>query len=311
MRIAIASGKGGTGKTTVATNLAAILADYGQRVSYVDCDVEAPDGHLFLHPEIVSEKPVLRLIPAIDAERCRHCGACARFCRFNAISSFPKTTLVHRELCHSCGGCILVCPAGAIREEQISVGVVQSGRSGGIAFTSGTFNVGLANSTPVIRAAKEAAGNEGVVLLDSPPGTSCAMIETVKGCDYVIMVTEPTPFGLHDLHIAMEAIQRMDLPFGVVINRSDEGAQDVRNACAKAGAPILAEIPNDRRIARAYSEGILACRALPELRRVFADILTRLAGILAVTDLRHTTLCVELQQSLESAHSGSKKALVP
>ena len=278
--LAVASGKGGTGKTTVATNLGAVLADCAEKVTYVDCDVEAPNGHLFLRPEIKSETVVTRRIPVIDNARCTHCGKCARFCQFGALTSLPNVTLVHPELCHSCGGCAIVCPSGAIREERVSVGTIRSGHAGGISFVSGTFTVGLANSTPVIRAAKEAAKSDadGWVLLDAPPGTSCAMMETVKGCDYVILVTEPTPFGLHDLRIAMEVCAKMKLPFGVVINRSGEGKDMIQAACVEASAPILAELPQNLDIARAYSLGILAVRALPELKRAFAQILLQIAA---------------------------------
>jgi MinD superfamily P-loop ATPase len=279
MRIAIASGKGGTGKTTVATNLALILAESGRSATYVDCDVEAPNGHLFLKPVITGTAKVPRRVPVVDNTRCTHCGECAGFCRFNALTCLPNVTLVHQDLCHSCGGCSLVCPVEAIREEVVSAGIVETGHAGALRFVSGTFTVGLANSTPVIRAAKAAGGREGWVLFDAPPGTSCAMMETVKGVDYVILVTEPTPFGMHDLSIALEVAAGMKLPHGVIVNRSDEGTEEVRQLCAKAGVGILAELPYDLAVARAYSEGIPAVLSLPEWKQAFTGILTQLDAI--------------------------------
>ena len=308
MRIAIASGKGGTGKTTIATNLAVILADCGQNVTYADCDVEAPNGHLFLHPEISRETSVKRLIPTIDDNRCIHCGECGRFCHFGAITCLPNTTLVHPELCHNCGGCSLICPQKAIQEKGTSGGVVQQGIADGIIFVSGVFKVGLANSTPVIRATKNAAGNKGWVLLDAPPGTSCAMIETLKSCDFVILVTEPTPFGLHDLRLAMEVTGKMNLPFGVVINRNGEGAEIIRKTCVERNIPILAEIPENDAVERAYSEGKIAVRAIPELRQTFSQIPVQIAEKLADTNSSYKETRDELFRAMELNGQRKKKA---
>lgn len=277
MKIAIASGKGGTGKTTVATNLAALLSEQGSRVTYVDCDVEAPNGHLFLHPETEQETQVNRPVPIVDPGKCTHCGTCGRFCQFNALTCLPNTTLVHPELCHSCGGCSLVCPAHAIHEEAVSIGEIRTGTAGPLRFVSGTFTVGMANSTPVIKAAKEAGGNDGLVILDAPPGTSCAMMEAIRGCDGVILVTEPTPFGMHDLAIAIEVTRGTGIPFGVVINRSDEGSEAVRGLCEKEAVPILAELPDMRTVAEAYSNGKLAFRSVPEMKAPFESLSAKLA----------------------------------
>jgi MinD superfamily P-loop ATPase len=276
MKLAVASGKGGTGKTTVATSLAVTLARRVQAVAYVDCDVEAPNGHLFLKPDVTSEMPVYRLVPRVDQDRCLNCAACASLCCFNAIVSLPDRTLVHDELCHSCGGCALVCPAGAITEVQHPVGVVKTGAAKKIQFVSGILHVGVANGTPVIGAAKQAAPRADWTILDAPPGTACPMIETVRDCDYVLLVTEPTPFGLGDLRLALDVARELKLHCGVVINRAQPGADETRELCAQTRTPILAEIPDDMAIARAYSQGQLVIEAVPALQPTFDQLVERL-----------------------------------
>lgn len=276
MQLAVASGKGGTGKTTVATSLAARLARRGPAVAYVDCDVEAPNGHLFLQPAVTREEPVGRLVPRVDEERCGHCGACARICRFHAIVSLPERTLVYEELCHSCGGCTLVCPTGAITQVSHPMGTIQTGLAGPVHFVSGTLDVGEANSPPLIRAAKRAAPAADWVILDAPPGTACPMIETVRDCDYVLLVTEPTPFGLHDLRLAIEVARTLHLPCGVVVNRAQPGIDDATELCARLHAPIVGEIPDAIAIAQAYSQGRLVIDAVPNLEPVFDRLIDRL-----------------------------------
>jgi MinD superfamily P-loop ATPase len=276
MRLAVASGKGGTGKTTVATNLAVTLARHGQTVAYVDCDVEAPNGHLFLNPTPARESLVGTLVPRVDQERCLLCGLCAQICRFNAIVCLPDQVLVYDELCHSCGGCVQVCPAGAITEVSHPMGVVKSGAAGAVQFVSGTLNVGEATSPPVIRAAKQAASPAQWTILDAPPGTACPMIETVRDCDYVLLVTEPTPFGLHDLRLAVEVARTLKLACGVVVNRADPVATETREWCEHARVAILAEIPDSVAIAKAYSQGQLIVEAVPGLQQIFDQLIARL-----------------------------------
>lgn len=277
MRIAVASGKGGTGKTTVATNLAAVAADGGSEVTYIDCDVEEPNGHLFLKPEILSNRPAARLIPEVDLERCTHCGLCGEICQFSAIVPVGHTVLVYPELCHACGGCLLVCGAGAIQEQRREIGRLEVGHSGAIRFVHGMLNIGEAMSPPLIRQVKEAAPSADLMLIDAPPGTSCPVIESIRGADYVLLVTEPTPFGLHDLKLALEMVQTLGMPFGVVINRAGMGNDETDRYCRANRVEIIAEIPDDRRIAEAYSRGELICRVLPEYREQFARILRQVS----------------------------------
>jgi len=263
MRIAIASGKGGTGKTTVAVNLACVLADNGQTVQYLDCDVEEPNGHIFLKPEIATSEPVGIPVPVVDEEKCTGCRKCAEVCQYHAIAVLKKP-LVFAELCHGCGGCALVCPERAIREQDRTIGVVETGRAGHVAFVQGRLNVGEPMAPPLIRAVKKEAIAEGVAIMDAPPGTSCPVVATVRDADYVLLVTEPTPFGLNDLRLAVEMIRQLGVPHGVVINRADSGDRRVRDFCAAMNIPILLEIPDDRRVAEAYSRGHMAVRVLPE-----------------------------------------------
>lgn len=269
MIITVASGKGGTGKTTVATNLAAVMKS---RVAYVDCDVEEPNGHIFLKPVITAAKPVGIPTPAVDKAKCTGCGRCADACRYNALACVNGNVLVFKELCHGCGGCTLACPERAISEFGHEIGTVETGASGDIAFIHGRLRVGAILSPPLIRATKAAAPKGHTVIIDAPPGTSCPVIAALRGSDFVLLVTEPTPFGLHDLKLAVETVRLMGIPFAVVINRADIGDNRVAAYCREEAIPILLEIPDDRRIAEAYSRGILAVEALPELRDAFGKL---------------------------------------
>lgn len=273
MRIAVASGKGGTGKTTVATNLAAVASRTVRRAAYLDCDVEEPNGHLFLKPEWAERTAVGEPIPQVDREKCTLCGLCGEICRYSAIVKIGRNVLVYPELCHACGGCSLVCPSGAITETSHEIGVVRRGRAGAIEFVDGILHVGRVRSVPVIKAVKATPLDADLVILDAPPGTSCPVIEAVRGSDFVLLVTEPTPFGLHDLKLAVETMRALRLPCGVVVNRAGHADAEVRAYCRARRVPILAEVPDDRRLAEAYSRGEMAADALPEYETIFRALL--------------------------------------
>ena len=273
MRIAIASGKGGTGKTTVATNLACVAAGSGRTVAYLDCDVEEPNGHIFLKPRIDHSTPVGTSIPEVDPSTCTHCGLCGEICQYSAIVCIAEQVLSYPELCHACGGCELVCPVGAITETQRPIGTLETGGAGAIRFVHGRLNIGEAMSPPLIRAVKAAAPEVDLAIVDAPPGTACPVIESVKDADLIVLVTEPTPFGLHDLKLAVAMVAALKQPLAVVINRADVGDRQTRDYCDANGIAVLAEIPDDRAVAEAYSRGELVCRALPQYAPLFRDLL--------------------------------------
>ncbi len=273
MKVAIASGKGGTGKTTVAVNLAQVVP---RPVQLLDCDVEEPNCSLFLAPEIEESEKIGIPIPCVDETKCNACGDCGNFCEFNAIISLGAAPLVFPELCHGCGGCAKVCPTGAISEVDRPIGVVEKGRAGGIGFIQGRLNVGEAMAPPLIAAVKDRADTDGITIIDSPPGTSCPVIETVRDCDIVVLVTEPTPFGLADLVLAVGAVREMGLPFGVVVNRAGVGDNRVSDYCRSEDIPVFLEIPNDRRVAEAYSRGKTIVEVVPELTPAFEALWGRI-----------------------------------
>jgi len=286
MIIAVASGKGGTGKTTVAVNLAlALAADTRENTDsadllFLDCDVEEPNAHLFLKPTIEYREEVGILIPEVDYDKCTFCGRCAEVCSYHALAVVKQNVLVFPELCHGCGSCTLNCPEEAIHEVLNVTGVIEEGEAGGIRFAHGILNIGEAMAVPVIRELKRCIGkdSERIVLLDASPGTSCPVVETMRGADFVLMVTEPTPFGLHDLRLAVEVARHaLGLSVGVVINRDGVGDQGVEDYCAAENIPILMRIPLDRRIAEAYSEGMPLVEALPEYRAKFMQLYLQIA----------------------------------
>lgn len=266
MILAVASGKGGTGKTSISVNLAKVL---GFPVLLLDCDVEEPNAHLFLQGSLINEEEVNIAVPEIDPIACNACDECVDFCQFNALASFCSIPLVFSELCHGCGGCIQVCPRGAIREKDFRIGVVKTFVDENITLKSGSLDVGVSLASALISAVKARLENGITAILDAPPGTACPAVATLRGVDFVLLVTEPTPFGLHDLKLAVDTVRELRLPFGVVINRVGIGDDRVQRYCAEENIPVLLEIPDDRRIAEAYSRGELIVEALPEYRSHF------------------------------------------
>jgi len=281
LRIAIASGKGGTGKTTIATNLAATLARIDCQVTYMDGDVEAPNGHLFLKPEIHAAASVCLPVPVVDEERCTACGKCTELCQYGALILLGRQILVFPDLCHGCGGCQRVCPEDAIQENPRRIGVIETGQAGPIHFIQGRLDIGSPLSPPVIRAARQQLSGDGVQLIDAPPGTACAAVQAVEGADYVLLVTEPTPFGRHDLQLSVDMLGVLERPFGVVVNRADEGSGSIREYCAIEEIDILLELPDDRRVAEACSRGELIADVLPEYSPCFIALFTQIESRLA------------------------------
>jgi MinD superfamily P-loop ATPase len=252
MIISVASGKGGTGKTSVAVNMALSVGN----VMLLDCDVEEPNAYLLLHSEITRKEAVYAKIPKVDRLICDVCGECARFCQYNAIFVAANNLLVFPELCHSCGGCALVCPKKAITWEKYKIGTLNFGVADGLSLVFGELEVSKPLAVPVIKAVKKQIQDGKNVILDSPPGTSCPFVETVSGSDFCLLVTEPTPFGLHDLKIAVEVLRKVAIPFGVVVNRAGIGDGKLYDYCKEENIRILLEIPYERRIAELYSKGV-------------------------------------------------------
>ncbi len=269
MKIAIASGKGGTGKTTIAINLAVSLSRAGQAVQYLDCDVEEPNGHIFLKPHLDRVEEVTVGVPQVDESRCTGCGRCGQICQYSAIICIQKHVLTFEQLCHACGGCMAICPESAITEKQRRIGVAEYGAVDGVAFGHGRLDIGAIQTPALIRHVKRQAKEDAIVLLDAPPGTSCPVIEALRDTDFVLLVTEPTPFGLNDLELAIDMVRTLRLPFAVVINRCDMGDDRVVQYCRREEIDIAMEIPNDRRIAEAYSRGRMLVDIRPEYAAKF------------------------------------------
>jgi MinD superfamily P-loop ATPase len=278
IKLAIASGKGGTGKTTVAVNLALALED--KNVQYLDCDVEEPNAHLFLKPVIENSREIGIPVPKINFGRCNFCGRCAEVCAFNALAVFQDKVMVFEELCHGCGSCAYLCPEKAITEVERPIGLLEEGTAGGIKFAHGRLNPGEVMSPPLIEAVKKVSRPGYINIIDAPPGTSCPVVSAVGGCNYCLLVTEPTPFGLNDLDLAYQMVTRLGIPSGVLINRSDLGDDGVEKYCREKGLAILQRIPWDRELASLYARGEPVVKHLDKWRVRFRELFDKISTAL-------------------------------
>lgn len=269
MIISVASGKGGTGKTTVSTNLALSM---GSNVQLLDCDVEEPNAHLFIKPTFTKTETVTMPVPEVDEKKCSLCGKCGEICQFKAIIMIVDSVMTFPELCHSCGGCWEVCPEDAITQKPRELGVIQEGHRNGLEFVHGILRVGEAMSPPLISRVRSYTQPDKLTIIDAPPGTSCPVIASMKDTDFILLVTEPTPFGLYDLKLAVGAVRILDIPCGLVINRSDMGDNKVKAYAEKEGLKLLMEIPFDRKIAEAYSRGEVMVETMPQWKEKFAQL---------------------------------------
>jgi MinD superfamily P-loop ATPase len=270
--VAVASGKGGTGKTTIAANLAWVVCESGRKVQYLDCDVEEPNGHIFLRPEITVSQQVTIDVPQVNSEKCTACGKCGQICQYGAIVCIKESVLTFEQLCHSCGGCFRICPDEAITPKPLEIGTVECGKAGGIDFVSGKLKIGHVRTPTLIKEVKKYIRRECLAIIDVPPGTSCPVVEAIKDTDFVLLVTEPTPFGLNDLILAVTLVRQVNLPFAVVINRHGIGNEDVEKYCEAESIDVLVKLPDDRRIAEVYSSGKMIVDELPEYRNCFLDL---------------------------------------
>lgn len=278
MQISVASGKGGTGKTLVATSLAFSLKDI-YNVQLIDCDVEEPNDYIFIKPDITIEEPVYMTNPSVDENLCTYCGKCADICAFNAIAVIKNHILTFNNLCHGCGACSYLCPEKAITEINRETGVIEMGTSGNMEFIQGILTVGEAMATPVIDQVKNKADKDKVVIVDTPPGTSCPVVHSVKGSDFCLLVTEPTPFGLNDLILAVETVETLGIQCGIIINRSGENDSQIEDYCREKDIPVLMKIPLDTEIARLYSKGIILAEGIPRWKEIFIALFKNIKEI--------------------------------
>jgi MinD superfamily P-loop ATPase len=283
--LTVTAGKGGTGKTTVATSLALSLQDW-YPVQFLDCDVEEPDAHILLKPEFTEREPVYVKRPKVDEGKCDYCGECARRCEFNAIAVIGKRIIIYDELCSGCGLCHWVCPKNAITEYDVEMGIIERGTAQEFDYLQGALTVGEPLALPIIQRLKERIDPEKVAILDSPPGTGCPVIEAMHESDFILLVTEPTPFGLHDLKLTVDVAKTLDLRMGVVINRDGVGDRGVEDYCREENLPILLRIPMDRRIAELYSNGVPFVSEMPEWKERFQEMFTKISELAAKEEVR-------------------------
>jgi MinD superfamily P-loop ATPase len=271
--IAVASGKGGTGKTTIAVNLTCYLARSHGKAQYIDCDVEEPNGHIFLKPKLTASHHAAVNVPQVIPQRCSGCGKCGEICQYSAIVHLKDSNvLTFEHLCHSCGGCLRVCPADAIKPKPLNIGDIEFGKAGDIDFVHGRLRIGYVRTVSLIKQVKKYIKQDRFTILDVPPGTSCPVVEAVKGADCVLLVTEPTPFGLNDLKLAVGLVREMNLPFAVAVNRYGIGDKQVEEYCKAERIDICLKLPDDRRIAEAYSSGKIIIDVLPEYEDRFSKL---------------------------------------
>lgn len=281
IKIAVASGKGGTGKTLISTNIFYILQKHARQTTLVDCDAEEPNALVFFSAEKVSQVDVIQKVPVIDEDKCTYCGLCHDYCNYNAIFILPPAKLIKviDDLCHGCGACSVACAYDAISEKDVSLGKVSRFHtSEGADIIEARMNVGVFSPVSVIKAAIREAGNEGIILMDSPPGTSCPFIQTVSKADYVILVTEPTPFGLSDLKQSVDTLKTMNKPFGVIINRAGLGDRNIYEYLITENIPLLMEIPFEKTIAELYSKGEIAAILKKDWETLFISMLNTITG---------------------------------
>ncbi len=282
LKIAVASGKGGTGKTTVATSLALSLAkNLTETVMFLDCDVEAPNAHLFLKPEFSDQKQVEVLIPRVNETLCTHCGKCTEVCQFQAIAVLGQRTLVFPQLCHGCGSCTMICPTNAIQENPKSIGILQKGKAEQIEFARGVMDIGEPMAVPIIRQLKKWVKStpSQITIVDSPPGTACPVVESMRGSDFILLVTEPTPFGLHDLRLAHQVAKELNIPTGLIINRDNGEFKELDNYCKAENLPVFLRIPFQRTIAEGIANGHTLVDILPETILSFQEICQTIRNI--------------------------------
>lgn len=284
MIVSIASGKGGTGKTLVATSLALALSSEGT-VQLLDCDVEEPNAHIFFHPQVNQSQPVSIAVPKVDDAICTYCGKCAEVCAYSAIAVVKRKVLIFPQLCHGCGACSYLCPESAITEESRQIGVLERVNFGNVELIQGKLTIGEPMAPPIIREVKKHVDSTRTVIIDVPPGTSCPVVEAVKGSDFCLLVTEPTLFGLNDLSLAVEVVRKLQIPCGVIINRVGVGDETVERYCLEEKIPVLLRIPLDREIATLYSKGIPLIQGMPEWRDAFLILFQDIEHIVAVSQV--------------------------
>lgn len=278
MRIAALSGKGGTGKTFVSVNLSWVA----KQSIYVDCDVEEPNGHLFFKPKITNKTPVMVLVPEIDMGRCTRCRKCVDFCKYNALALVKENMMVFYEMCHSCGGCSLICPEKAITEKERTVGNIEEGKSGSVKVLTGHLNIGEASGVPIIKGLLEKLPEDKDIVIDSPPGSACIVMESIRGADYCILVAEPTLFGVHNLSMVYELVKLFNKPFGVVLNKCLPEEDPVEEFCTRNRIKILAKIPYDEELGRLNSKGYIVACEDKGYRDLFKELLENIKRELAL-----------------------------